>query len=228
MSGEAHGTALYHRDVPASLSPSAATFDAVLFDFGGVLIDSPFDAFARYEQASGLPDGFIRRVNASNHHDNAWARMERNEIAFDEFVDLFGEETAAAGARVDVREVFALLTGELRPAMVEALRRLRPHFRTGLLTNNFAVPLVGGGHEEVLAMFDVIVASADVGVRKPDPRFYQLACEQLGVEPERCVFLDDLGINLKPARQLGMTTIKVGGAERAVDELQQVLGIPLR
>jgi putative hydrolase of the HAD superfamily len=200
----------------------------VLFDFGGVLIDSPLDAFTAYERRHGIPEGFIRQVNATNHLDNAWARFERNECDFDEFCAAFADETAAAGHRVDARAVFALLTGAPRPPMVEALRRLRPHFRTGLLTNNFATPLVADGHDELLALFDVVVASAEVGIRKPDPRFYLLACEQLGVEPGRAVFLDDLGINLKPARALGMRTIKVIDVDRAVDELQDVLGVPLR
>jgi len=203
-------------------------FDAVLFDFGGVLVDSPFDAFARYEQRNGLPDGFIRQVNATNHLENAWARLERNELSFDDFCDAFAVETELAGARVDARAVFASLTGELRPAMVEALRRLKPHFRTALLTNNFAVPVAGGGHDDVVAWFDVVVASAEVGIRKPDPRFYALACDRLGVLPQRAVFLDDLGVNLKPARAMGMATIKVVDVDAAIDELQALTGVTLR
>lgn len=216
-------------DGPAADGP-AADVDAVLFDFGGVLIDSPIDAFLAYERRRGLPEGFIRGVNATNHLENAWARFERNELSFDEFCDAFATETRQAGAEVDARDVFALLTGALRPAMVEALRRLRPHFRTGLLTNNFAVPVAGEDvhHGEVLDLFDVVVASAELGIRKPDPRFYRIACERLAVEPARAVFLDDLGVNLKPARQLGMTTIKVVDVDQAVDDLQAVLGIPLR
>lgn len=216
--------------MPADAMPAdpAVPVDAVLFDFGGVLIDSPLDAFTAYERRQGIPEGFIRQVNATNHLDNAWARFERNECGFEEFCAAFAAETAAAGHQVDVRAVFALLTGAPRPPMVEALRRLRPHFRTGLLTNNFAAPLAAEGHDDLLAFFDVVVASAEVGMRKPDPRFYLLACQRLGVDPSRAVFLDDLGINLKPARALGMRTIKVVDVEVAVDELQQVLGIPLR
>lgn len=213
---------------PAPTAP-ATEIEAVLFDFGGVLVDSPLDAFRSYERARGIPEGFIRQVNATNHLDNAWARYERNEMGFDDFCAAFAAESSAAGFEVDIRQVFALLTGALRPAMVHALRTLRPHFRTALLTNNFATPLVAGdGYHDVLALFDVVVASAEVGIRKPDPRFYQLACSRLGVAPQRSVFLDDLGINLKPARQLGMRTIKVVDVDTAVDELQQVLGITLR
>jgi len=213
--------------VPGDPNP-ADRFDAVIFDFGGVLIDSPFDAFARYEEAHDLPSGFIRQVNATNHLDNAWARFERNEMSFDEFCTAFASETAAAGATVDAREVFAMLTGTVRPVMVGALRRLRRHMATGLLTNNFVAPLAGTGYEDVLALFDVVVASADEGMRKPDPRVYTLACDRLGVVPERVVFLDDLGINLKPARSMGMTTIKVTDVDQAVSELEELTGLPLR
>lgn len=203
---------------------------AVLFDFGGVIIDSPFEAFTRYEQRHGLPDGFIRSLNARNPHDNAWARLERNEIDFDGFCTAFAAEAEAAGGHVDARELFVAMNGTFKPGMVDAVRACRRHFRTGLLTNNFAVPVAGEDvhHGEVLDLFDVVVASAELGIRKPDPRFYRIACERLAVEPARAVFLDDLGVNLKPARQLGMTTIKVVDVDQAVDDLQAVLGIPLR
>ncbi|HEY5023922.1 MAG TPA: HAD-IA family hydrolase [Acidimicrobiales bacterium] len=204
---------------------------AVLFDFGGVITDSPFDAFARYERDHGLPEGFIRGVNSANHLDNAWARLERNELGFDDFCDAFEAETAAAGGRVDARALFAMFSGQLRPDMVEAVRRCGQHFKTGLLTNNFVTPISESGYSalaEVLAMFDAVVESSVVGVRKPDERFYLIACEALGVAPSQAVFLDDLGINLKPARALGMVTIKVTDTPRALAELEQVVGITLR
>jgi putative hydrolase of the HAD superfamily len=204
---------------------------AVLFDFGGVITDSPFDAFARYERDHGLPEGLIRGVNSANHLDNAWARLERNELGFDDFCDAFEAETAAAGGRVDARALFAMFSGQLRPDMVEAVRRCGQHFKTGLLTNNFVTPISGSGYSaltEVLAMFDAVVESSVVGVRKPDERFYLMACEALGVTPSQAVFLDDLGINLKPARALGMVTIKVTDTPSALAELEQVIGIALR
>lgn len=213
--------------------------DAVMFDFGGVIVDSPFDAFARYERAHGLPDGFIRRLNATDPHDNAWARFERSEIAFGEFCEAFEQQALGAGGRVDTRELFATLSSSVRTEMVEAVRRCAEHFKTALLTNNFVAAELGDaedtgprgerpGHPEVLALFDVVVESSKTGIRKPDPRFYLLACETLDVEPQRAVFLDDLGVNLKPARELGMVTIKVDGVERALVELESVVGIPLR
>ncbi|HVA03458.1 MAG TPA: HAD-IA family hydrolase [Acidimicrobiales bacterium] len=209
-------------------TPSIA---AVLFDFGGVITDSPFDAFRRYERDHRLPDGFIRSVNASNHLENAWARLERNELGFDAFCDAFEAETLAAGGRIDARDLFAMFSGQLRPEMVEAVRRCGEHFKTGLLTNNFVTPISGSGYSalaEVLALFDAVVESSVVGVRKPDERFYLMACEALDVAPRQAVFLDDLGVNLKPARALGMATIKVTDTSSALTALEAVIGIPLR
>jgi putative hydrolase of the HAD superfamily len=205
-----------------------AVINAVFFDFGGVILTSPFDAFASYEQRSGLPAGFLRSVNATRPDDNAWARLERSEIGVEEFVGLFEEEAEARGHRVDGRAVLALLEGEVRPAMVAAVRRCSERFTTALLTNNF---LTGSDTpapwREVLASFDVVVESSRVGVRKPDPRFYELACELAGVEPSEVVFLDDLGVNLKPARAMGMTTIKVDDPVTAIAELARYTGLDL-
>ena len=158
---------------------------AVLWDFGGVLTTSPFEAFARYETDNGLDPGFIRRLNATNPDSNAWARLERSEVTLDEFAGLFEAEAAAAGATIDALAVMAVLRGELRPAMVEAVKRCHQKLKTGLLTNNF-VPTddsMSLGHEAVLDHFDAIVESSKVGYRKPDPRFYEMACEELGIEP---------------------------------------------
>ncbi len=215
----------------APAAPALRPIAAVLFDFGGVITDSPFDAFERYEREHGLPEGFIRGVNATNHLDNAWARLERNELGFDAFCDAFETEARRAGGNVDARELFALFSGQLRPDMVEAVRRCGRQFKTGLLTNNFVTPISASGYSvlsEVLALFDAVIESSVVGVRKPDERFYRLACETLDIAPAEAVFLDDLGINLKPARALGMVTIKVADTASALTELEDVVGIGLR
>jgi putative hydrolase of the HAD superfamily len=203
---------------------------AVIFDFGGVIVSSPFEAFARYEAANGLPDGFLRRVNATDPDTNAWARLERSEVDLAGFAELFEAEARAAGHEVDGRAVVKLLTGELRPSMVEALRRCHDRLKTALLTNNFvaADPSTGGPITEVLAHFDVVVESSRVGLRKPDPAIYRLVCGELGIEPAEAVFLDDLGVNLKPARTLGMHTIKVVDPDEALAELEASVGFPLR
>ena len=202
---------------------------AVLWDFGGVLTTSPFDAFTAYEAANGLEPGFIRRLNATNPDTNAWARLERSEVTPEEFAALFEAEAAAAGGRVDAWEVLAALRGQLRPEMVRAVRRCHSELRTALLTNNFvaAGPDESLLHEEVLPHFDVVVESSKVGYRKPDPRFYEIALEQLEVDPTAAVFLDDLGVNLKPARALGMRTIKVTDPAVALAELSAAVGFDL-
>ncbi len=207
-------------------------FSAVLFDFGGVILSSPFDAFAAYERRAGLPTDTIRTINATDPDRNAWARLERNECTLDEFVDAFESEAAALGHRVDGRAVLACLEGELRPRMVEAVRRCRDHAATALLTNNIVTGSPhwssGGSFADLLPLFDVVVESSVVGCRKPEPRFYELALEQLGVDASDAIFLDDLGINLKPARAMGMTTIKVGDPDVALEELESLLGVTLR
>ena len=206
---------------------------AVLWDFGGVILASPFEAFNRYEAEHGLPLDFVRSVNATNPHDNAWARLERGEIGPTEFDRQFADESAALGHRVPGADVLALLSGAIRPEMVALLDRVKgAGFKVACLTNNvvsseasaaLASPQRAAAIADVLARFDDIVESSKIGVRKPERRFYEIACERLGVEPEECVFLDDLGINLKPAAQMGMTTIKVTSAQQAIDELVAVL-----
>ncbi len=204
------------------------TVRAVLFDFGGVISSSPFDAFARYERDRGLPADFIRSVNATDPDTNAWARLERSELTLDGFDVAFAEESAQRGHRVPGADVLALLAGDLRPEMVEVVRRCAAQLKTALLTNNVVGTMADPRIDELLALFDAVVESSVVGVRKPEPRFYELACEQLQIEPTEAVFLDDLGINLKPARAMGMQTIKVGDPAIAISELEQVLGLPLR
>ena len=201
---------------------------AVCWDFGGVILSSPFEAFNRYEEQLGLPKDFIRGLNATNPDTNAWSKLERSEVKFEEFCRLYEAEAEAAGGKINAMELMPLLHGEIRPQMVEAVRRCHERLKTALLTNNWMVPEGARDTTDVMAMFDVIVESSKAGVRKPDPAFYRLALDQLGVEPEEAVFLDDLGINLKPARALGMTTIKVVDPDVALDELEAVVGFPVR
>jgi putative hydrolase of the HAD superfamily len=208
--------------------------EAVIFDFGGVITSSPFEAFARYEAAHGLPADIIRRTNAENHFENAWARFERAELDIDGFDALFAQESSALGAEVRGRDVVALLSGEIRPEMVEALRRIKGAFKTGCITNNLPANAIGsaGGRSlyvaEVMTLFDHVIESAKIGLRKPDPKIYAMMTEALDVDPKRCVYLDDLGVNLKPARAMGMTTIKVTGSAQALNDLEAATGMALR
>ncbi|QIP03298.1 HAD-IA family hydrolase [Bradyrhizobium symbiodeficiens] len=207
--------------------------EAVIFDFGGVLTSSPFEAFARFETERGLPVDIIRRTNAANHLENAWARFERAEIDIDAFDELFATESLALGAEVRGRDVLPLLQGHLRPEMVEALKRIKAQFKTGCITNNLPANAIGSmtGRSlyiaEVMVLFDHVIESAKIGLRKPDPRIYRLMVETLKVDPNNCVYLDDLGVNLKPAREMGMTTIKVASGAQAIAELEAATGMKL-
>lgn len=215
----------------------AKTLRAVLWDFGGVILSSPFEAFNRYEAEIGLPKDFIRSLNARNGDTNAWAKMERSEVSLEGFVELFEEEARQQGHELDGWRILQSLSGDIRPQMVEALRRCSRAFRVACITNNMKHgegPGMARSADkakdvtEIMKLFEHVVESSKLGLRKPDPRIYRHACDLLGVQPEECVYLDDLGINLKPARALGMRTIKVGDPDVAIDELQAMVGIALR
>src|SRR3954451_21763431 len=207
--------------------------EAVIWDFGGVLTTSPFEAFARFETERGLPADIIRRTNAANHLENAWAKFERAEVDIEAFDALFAAESLALGAEVRGRDVLPLLSGDLRPEMVEALTRVKTRFKTGCITNNLPANAIGSASgrtlfiPEVMALFDHVIESAKIGLRKPDPRIYRMMMDALGVKPERCVYLDDLGVNLKPAREMGMATIKVVDPAQAIAELEAATGMAL-
>ena len=213
-------------------------FDAVIWDFGGVITSSPFEAFARFETANELPKDFIRSINATNPDTNAWALFERSEIDADAFDAAFQAEAAARGHSVRGADVLALLAGDIRPEMVAVLQRLIDEdYKIGCITNNVKTGSGAGmarsmekaaAVEAVMELFSHVLESSKVGIRKPDPEIYKMACTALDVGAERMVFLDDLGVNLKPARALGMATIKVTGAEQAISELETLLGHPLQ
>ncbi|GAB4530603.1 MAG: HAD-IA family hydrolase [Amphiplicatus sp.] len=215
------------------------TVEAVIFDFGGVFTTSPVENFAAFERARGLPERFIGEVIKKNHHANAWARFERAEIGLDEFDRLFAAETRAAGFEIRGRTLVGLMSLTFRPEMIAALERVKAAgFKTGCITNNLpdlgAAALLAASEkreqlQRVFDNFDHVIESAKAGVRKPEPRIYEMMCAALAVAPQACVFLDDLGVNLKPAREMGMRTIKVpfGDARPALEELETVLGVPL-
>ena len=203
---------------------------AVLWDFGGVILSSPFEAFNRFEADRGLPRDHIRRVNSTNPDANAWALLERSEITPEQFDAQFASESAALGHEVRGADVLALLSGDIRPKMVAALRSvIDAGLLTACLTNNVVSRTSDDDRSravgEVMSLFHAVIESSKVGCRKPEPRFYEIACEQLGVRPSECVFLDDLGINLKPAAAMGMRTIKVGNPDDALTELGGHLGM---
>lgn len=212
--------------------------EAVLWDFGGVITSSPFEAFNRMEEAKGLPKDFVRSINATNPDTNAWAKFERSEISPAEFDKAFADEARAKGGDVTGAEVIACLAGSVRPEMVKALSIVKANYKTACITNNVkAGEGAGMARSEDVASeiatlmdtyFDHVIESSKVEIRKPDPRIYQMACEAIGVAADKCVYLDDLGINLKPARAMGMQTIKVLNAEQAITELEAILDMSLR
>lgn len=212
---------------------------AVLFDFGGVILTSPFEAFNRYEAAKGLPADLIRTINATNPDGNAWAKLERSDVDTQGFAELFEQEAAALGHEIDGRDILGLLSGEVRPRMAAAVAKVRSEgFITACLTNNFmtrddnGTEGRGSGVSEgdparnaVMAQFHEVIESSRIGIRKPELGFYEKALELLEIEAADAVFLDDLGINLKPAKAMGMTTIKVVDPDVALGELSDIIGV---
>ena len=213
------------------------TFNTVIFDFGGVITSSPFEAFNRMEAKNGLPKDFVRSVNARNPDDNAWAKFERADCSAAEFDTLFAAEARALGHELDGASVIACLSGDIRPDMVAALDMLKPKgFGLGCITNN--VPSGKGAGmamsdekaaaiSAVMDRFDHIIESSKAGVRKPDPRIYAMMCAALEVKPSQCIYLDDLGINCKPAAAMGMAAIKVTSGVQALNDLGALLALTL-
>ena len=208
--------------------------EAVVWDFGGVFTTSPFEAFNRYEAANGVPLNHIRTINATNPHDNAWALFERSEIDAAGFDTMFLEESRVLGQNVRGADVLPLLSGDVRPAVVAALKACKARFKVGCITNNVMTGTGAGMASttekaaqvaEIMGLFDAVIESSKVGVRKPDPRIYRMMCELLAVKPEACVYLDDLGINCKPAAQLGMVAIKVENEAQALAALAKATGL---
>lgn len=211
-----------------------SSIKAVLWDFGGVITSSPFDAFNRYEAERGLPKDFVRGVNAINPDTNAWARLERSELNAEAFDEAFAVESEALGHRVPGADILAILSGDVRPRVVDALKACKAKFKVGCITNNAPTGKGAGMARseekakqvaEILTLFDHVLESSKAGVRKPDPRIYEMMCEALEVEPSACVYVDDLGINLKPARAMGMTTIKVVDEASFLKDLSKATGL---
>ena len=210
-------------------------FNTVIFDFGGVITSSPFEAFNGMEAERGLPQDFVRGINALNPDSNAWAKFERAECNAAEFDILFAAEANAFGHHLDGASVINCLAGDIRPEMVDALDQLKSRgFALGCITNN--VPSGKGAGmaasddkaaavAAVMARFDHIIESSKVGVRKPDSRIYAMMCAGLAVEPSRCIYLDDLGINCKPAAAMGMAAIKVTSGAQALNDLGELLAL---
>ena len=201
-------------------------YKAIIWDFGGVITSSPFEAFNKFEEANGLPKDIIRTINSENPDMNAWAQFESNSITIDQFNDLFLKEAKAKGFDIKGRDIIKLLKGSIRENMVSFLRELKSDFKLGCITNNVkpsSEENTDNETKEAMSIFDHVIESSIVGIRKPNPEIYMMSCDALNVSPDQCIYLDDLGINLKPARELGMTTIKVIQPEDAIQEVRNLL-----
>lgn len=222
-----------HQTSSNESSAPTSNVAAILWDFGGVFTTSPFEAFNELEAQVGAPKDFIRMLNAMNPDTNAWAQFESNELSLDEFDVAFAAESSAQGYEIPGKDVIARLSGSLRPRMIEVLKFVKQHYRVACITNNVKA---GKGSfmttdndkaarvAEVMSLFDCVIESSKEGIRKPNPDIYKLACAKLDVATDECVFLDDLGINLKPAKALGMHTIKVVDEAQAIADLANILG----
>ena len=201
-------------------------YKAIIWDFGGVITSSPFEAFNEFEEANSLPKDIIRTINSENPDMNAWAQFESNSITIGQFNDLFLKEAKAKGFDIKGRDIIKLLKGSIRENMVSFLRELKSDFKLGCITNNVkssSQENTDNETEEVMSIFDHVIESSIVGIRKRNPEIYMMSCDALNVSPDQCIYLDDLGINLKPARELGMTTIKVIQPEDAIQEVRNLL-----
>jgi epoxide hydrolase-like predicted phosphatase len=206
------------------------SFRAVIFDLGGVVLDSPLHAIAAYERELDIAAGSVNRVVVETGPSGAWSRLERGELSRRAFEQSFEAECRSRGFVLSAAAMMEriALCGP-RPRMLAAIRSIRGTGRAvAALTNNWAHEGGGGADTDVLRdLFDVFVESSKVGLRKPDPRIYAHVCEALAIAPREAVFLDDIGRNLKTARELGMTTIKVDAPEQALAELSRHLDLAL-
>jgi putative hydrolase of the HAD superfamily len=213
------------------------TYEAVLFDLGGVVLGSPLHAIAEYERELGIPANFVNQVVASTAPTGGWARLERGELSMEEFFPVFEQDCRAAGQEISAREMMNRMNAATQPreSMLRALELLRKaEFRLAAVTNNWVVPerqdessAPEAKNLGLAALFDVFIESSVEGLRKPDPRIYTLACDRLGVTPDACIYLDDIGTNFKTAKALGIATIKVVTPETALRELQSMVGLEL-
>lgn len=203
-------------------------YKAIIWDFGGVITSSPFEAFNKFELSNNLPKDIIRSINSENSDNNAWAKFERNDIDLNEFDELFSIEASNKGYEISGKSVVKLLSGDIRKSMVDFLLLLKKNFKLGCITNNIQNDKNDrinhlNDASKVMEIFDHIIESSKVGLRKPDPKIYHMSCDALGVNPTECIYLDDLGINLKPAKKIGMTTIKVIDPDDAIREVKNYI-----
>jgi epoxide hydrolase-like predicted phosphatase len=211
------------------------TIQAVLFDFGGVFTDSPFHVVRDFGAELGVtPEEVTTVVFGSYEHDgdHPWHQLERGEITLESARELILALGRESGLEIDIYTLFGRMAengagADSKGLLVERVRTLKADgYTTGIITNNVAE--FGDGWRGLIPvdeLFDFVVDSSSVGVRKPDPRIFQLALQQLeDVPPRQTVFLDDYQANVDAARALGLNAITVGAdLEAVIRELDELL-----
>jgi putative hydrolase of the HAD superfamily len=203
----------------------------IIFDFGGVITNSPIEGFKLLEEKHGYDKGLITNINMNNPNDNAWAKSERGEIDIHTFLEEFEKEALEIGQKIDAREILQQLYGSMRENIINKIKLLSnsKKYKLICLTNVLKGVDIFTPKERVIAVshvmryFDKIYESYKLNMRKPETRIYQYILNEMNIKPQETVFLDDLGMNLKPARQLGINTIKVVNPKDAINELDQLL-----
>ena len=201
----------------------------IIFDFGGVVTDSPIEGFKNLEEHYGISKGTISSIVMTNQDNNAWAKSERGEINIDTFIKEFNQEALNLGFKLDATNILKQLYGPLRPIMVEKIISLSKNFQLICLTNVLKDVHIFSNEKRILEVknilnyFDKIYESYKIGMRKPEKRIYEHVLNDLNIKPENTIFLDDLGMNLKTAKLLGIHTIKVVNPIKAIKELDNMI-----
>ena len=200
--------------------------DGLLVDFGGVLTTNVFDSFAAFCRDEGLPPDTVRdRFMQDREARDLLGALETGRLSDAEFEVAFAGLLGVAPAQGLIGRLFARMRPDER--MFDGVAAAhRAGIRTGLVSNSWGEE--GYDRTRFAELFDAVVITGEIGIRKPAPEIYTLAAERLGREPERCVFVDDLAGNLKPAREIGMATVLHRDAETTLAELEQHLGVSLR
>jgi epoxide hydrolase-like predicted phosphatase len=199
-------------------------YHGLLIDYGGVLTTSLFDSFRAFCDAEGLaPETLAQRFRADPDCRELLIGLETGKIEEEEF-----EPQLAATLGVEPPGLIDRMFAGSRPdeAMVGAVRAARgAGVRTGLISNSWGTRRYD--RRQLAELFDAVVISGEVGIRKPAAEMYSLGAERVGLEPSQCVFVDDLPFNLEPAAELGMATVHHVEAERTIAELERLLGVEL-
>jgi epoxide hydrolase-like predicted phosphatase len=200
-------------------------YRGLLVDYGGVLTSNLFDSFRSFCELEGLePEAIGRRFREDRSARELLIALETGKLPEDEF-----EHRFAAILGVDAPDLIVRLMAGSQPdvEMLAAIERARAAgIRTGLVSNSWGTSRYD--RAGLAELFDGVVISGEVGIRKPAPEIYELGAEQIGVEPSACVFVDDLPFNLEPAAELGMGTVHHTSSQDTIAELERLLGVELR